>query len=329
MLGHLAGFPALVLFATSIRLLALGIIMPVYTENSWHFNAAYEAAEKVPFIAIINPDDGPGWSRLTPLRNFSNGVRARGGEVVGYINSYFGGLSWDEAEEQMDNYIAFYNVQGFFIDEVANNRSSYYNTMKGRASGKYLVLNPGANLTGYTTIGKIITTYENPQEGHLSPAFADFSSNLASSGTHSAAIVYSVGNSISMRQCVDRALAQGYDWIYITDDGGTNPFDSVPSYWTEEINYIARANLPPPVPDGQFILSISLTGNGSCALTCPTALGRTYEIQISSELLSWTTATKSDDTPAQAVAGGTTLAMTVKTPPGTKAAFFRAVDSTP
>ena len=62
MLGHPAGFPALVLFATSIRLLALGIIMPVYTENSWHFNAAYEAAEKVPFIAIINPDDGPGWS---------------------------------------------------------------------------------------------------------------------------------------------------------------------------------------------------------------------------------------------------------------------------
>lgn len=64
-------------------------------------------------------------------------------------------------------------------------------------------------------------------------------------------------------------------------------------------------------------------------MTCPTALGRTYEIQISSDLLSWTTATKSDDTPAQAVAGGPTLAMTVKTPPGTKAAFFRAVDSTP
>ena len=307
---------------------ALGIIMPVYTETSAQFNAAYAAAAKVPFIGIINPDDGPGGSKVSSLGTFSNGVRSRGGEVIGYVNSFYGGLSWDEAEEQMGLYIGWYGVAGFFIDEVATNKSSYYNTMKGRASGKYFVLNPGTNISGHTSISRIIVTYENPLSGDQSSPFLSYSNNLRTSGTQSGAIIYSTSSAASMRQCVDRALAQGYDWIYVTNDGGANPYDVVPSYWTDEIDYIARANLPPPVPEERFYLSSSPVEAG-LSLTLPTAIGRTYRVEVTTDLTAWSPAIREDNSSAEFIATTSNTALIVKHPATATRAYYRATDITP
>jgi hypothetical protein len=315
---------------TARGMAGLGIIMPVYTENSSQFNAAYAAAEKVPFVAIINPDDGPGTSRLTSLRDFSNGVKARGGQVIGYINSFYGGLSWDEAEEQMDAYYSFYGVHGYFIDEVATNISSYYNTMKGRASGRYLVMNPGTSApSSYNGFSTGIVTYENPLGGDQSAPFLSYGNNLSSSSTLSAAIIYSTSSAASMRACVDRALAQGYDYIYVTNDGNPNPFDGIPSYWTEEIAYIARANLPAAVPQALFKLSSPTPVAGGFSFTWPASIGRTYAIQVSTDLKVWTTATKTDGTAASLVANANSLSLSVKKPANSHCGYFRAADVTP
>jgi hypothetical protein len=308
----------------------LGIIMPVYTENSSQFNAAYAAAEKVPFIAIINPNDGPGTSRITSLRTFANGVKARGGQVIGYVNSFYGGLSWDEAEQQMNDYYSFYAVNGYFVDEVATNKSSYYSTMKGRASGRYLVLNPGTSApSSYNSIAAGIITYENPLGGDQSSPFLSYGNNLAASATPSGAIIYATSSATTMRQCVDRALAQGYDWIYVTNDGNPNPFDGVPSYWTEQIAYIARANLPAAVPEALFKLSTPAPVAGGYSFSCPTSIGRTYTIQVSTDLQTWTTAVKTDGTAAAIVATSNSIAMAVKKPVGSSAGYYRAADVTP
>jgi Spherulation-specific family 4 len=325
----LAAGASLLLTCTSSTA-GLGIVMPVYTETNWQFDAAYAAAEKVPFVAIINPNDGPGTSRLTSLRNFSNGIRARGGNVIGYINSYYGGLSWDEGEEQMNAYYSFYSVNGYFIDEVATNKYSYYNTLRGRASGRYLVLNPGTNApSSYSGISGGIITYENPLWGDQSSPFLSYGNSLNGSATLSGAIIYSTGTAASMRDCVDRAIAQGYDYIYVTDDGNPNPFDSVPSYWTEEINYIARSNLPAAVPAAQFKLSSPTPVVGGFSFSWPTSIGRTYEIQVSTDLSTWTTATRIDGTKSTQVAPGNSMSVTVKSPAGSPCGFFRAADVTP
>ncbi len=308
----------------------LGIIMPVYTENSAQFNAAYAAAEKVPFVAIINPDDGPGTSRLNSLRDFSNGIKARGGQVIGYINSYYGGLSWDEAEEQMDAYYSFYGVQGYFIDEVATNISSYYNTMKGRAKGRYLVMNPGTSApSSYNNFSTGIVTYENPLGGDQSSPFLSYGNNLSSSSTLSAAIIYSAPTAANMQACVDRAVAQGYDYIYVTNDNNPNPFDGIPAYWTEEIAAVVRSSLPAAIPAALFKLSSPTPVTDGFSFTWPAAIGRTYAIQVSTDLKVWTTATKTDGTPATQVATTNTLSLAVKKPSSTHCGFFRAADVTP
>lgn len=307
----------------------LGIIMPVYTEDSAQFNAAYAAAEKVPFVAIINPDDGPGTSRIGSLKTFADGIKARGGQVIGYINSYYGGLSWDEAQDQMNAYYSFYGVNGYFIDEVATNKSSYYNTMLGRAGGRYMVLNPGTNApSSYNAFSGGIVTYENPLGGDQSAPFLSYGNNLIYSNTKSAAIIYSTGGAGNMRACVDRAVSQGYDYIYVTDDYNPNPFDNIPSYWTDEINYVARMNLPASVPADIFKLSSPTPVAGGFNFTYPTVVGRTYEIQVSTDLKTWATAVKSDGTASKQVATGSSMTQTVKAP-SSPCGFFRAADITP
>jgi hypothetical protein len=312
----------------------LGIILPVYTETSAQYNAGYAAVAKVPFIAIINPDDGPGTSRVSSLRTFANNIRNAGGRVMGYINSFYGGLDASvggDAADQMSLYTSFYAVDGYFIDEV-NNSSSYYKSIKSRAGSKTVILNPGTNISH---TANIVINFENPLSGAGgSGSFLNYNSNLSSSGVASGAIIYSTSTAASMRQCVDRAIAAGYDWIYVSNDKEPNPFDGVPSYWQEEIDYIAAKNLPPlpaAVPSALFKMSVP-TGSAAAGwtLSFPTAARRTYTVQVSGDLRTWTTATRiTSNTPATEIATAAVLTMTVNSPPGLKSCFFRAVDVSP
>jgi hypothetical protein len=311
----------------------LGILFPMYSESAPMFNAAYAAADKVPTMVVINPDDGPGTRRNASLATFSTNLKARKGQVIGYINSFYGGLSYDEAEEQMNDYVNFYGVQGFFIDEVGLNKSTYYNTLKSRAGDRFLILNPGANANSYSNIGRVVVTFENPITGAGgSGHFGSFSNGLSGSAAQSGAIVYSTAGIASMKDAVNRSVTQGYDWLYVTNDGGSNPFDTVPSYWTEKVDYIARMNLPPPVPMESFSLGIapgSSAVNG-WTITFPTAIGRTYAVQTTRDLRNWSAATVFNQAaPAQFVATAASATLKVSGPAGAPSAFFRAADITP
>ena len=71
-------------------------------------------------------------------------------------------------------------------------------------------------------------------------------------------------------------------WIYVTDDGGSNPWDTLPGYWTNEVNYIRSLNQSVPATRME-ILAVS---NGAAALRITGAPG-TYELQGSSNLGGW------------------------------------------
>ena len=42
-----------------------------------------------------------------------------------------------------------------------------------------------------------------------------------------------------MRQAVDLAVFRNVGYVYVTDDGGDNPWDSLPTYWTQLVDYVA------------------------------------------------------------------------------------------
>ena len=309
-----------------------GLIMPVYGNNSAQYSAALSAAGRVPLIVVINPDDGPTWGTIGSIRSFTNAVKAKGAEVTGYINTYYGGLSYDEAEEQMDLYKNQYGVHGIFIDEMAVNRLSYYREIRSRAAdrGLYLIGNPGTNVSSsHASIMRIIVTFENPYSRGWS-SYQNVSWRGAFSDDKFGAIVYSTAGA-NMTASVDRALAQKYGWIYVTEQNEPDPFGKAPSYWNEEVNYVIRANLPPPVPANIFVVtSTTRSADGTWTLTFPSAPGRTYAIQTCTDLKTWIPATLPGTSGlAQTVAVGTSTSLRAAQTSGPPCAFFRVADVTP
>src|ERR1051326_8941561 len=90
------------------------------------------------------------------------------------------------------------------------------------------------------------------------------------------------------------AAARNAGWIYVTDDSGSNPWDTLPSYWTNEVNYIQSLNQSAP---GTQLKLLGVT-NGLPSLRISGAPG-VYELQTSSNLTQWTATTNISGTTSQ------------------------------
>jgi hypothetical protein len=53
-----------------------------------------------------------------------------------------------------------------------------------------------------------------------------------------AMIVHSVPDVDTMKSYIDLAVARGIGYVYVTDDTLPNPYDSLPSYWQVEVDYV-------------------------------------------------------------------------------------------
>ncbi len=58
-------------------------------------------------------------------------------------------------------------------------------------------------------------------------------------------LVYDTSSTDDMKKRLAAAKAHGVSWIYITDDGGGNPWDTLPKYWDEELAELGGAKSKP------------------------------------------------------------------------------------
>lgn len=228
---------------------ATGLIMPIYGNTSSQFNAAIAAARKVQTVVILNPDDGPGSRKDTFIAGYVSKLKSAGAIVIGYISTQYGGVSTSRVQSQMNAYISYYGIQGYFLDEMSDSSSKlgYYKTLKAYAAGKgkYVVGNPGTTVpSSYAATADLLITYEDPYSAGWTrskpPSWA------AGKPSKIGAIVYSTNSSL-MNGVIDRAIALGYGWVFVTDRGGADPFGIAPSYLSSERDYLARKNAAAPV----------------------------------------------------------------------------------
>src|SRR5207302_8526862 len=101
---------------------ATGILVPAYfsplSGGSW--DALNRAADRVPLIAIMNPNNGPSTSVNPSYTAAVNALRNAGGRVIGYIYSSYSARPLADVEADIDRYQAFYVIDGFFVDEMTN-----------------------------------------------------------------------------------------------------------------------------------------------------------------------------------------------------------------
>jgi len=130
---------------------------------------------------VVNVNNGPGSSVDSTYASIISRLKQKGFKVLGYIYSSYGKRSLRTIYSEMDRWIRFYNVDGFFIDEVSTDLKTYryYSSIYSRAKrlGRHVVLNPGTNIDPrFFNIADKIVVFESPLEEYVNFSYLDYSS---------------------------------------------------------------------------------------------------------------------------------------------------------
>jgi len=318
-----------------------GLIMPMYGNDAFQIMQVYNAAAKVPVIAILNPDDGVGWKKNNWLAAQVSDLQRRGVTVIGYIASEYGWRDSAEVDDEADKYKIWYRVNGLFIDEVsgASSKLNYYKSIRAYAKRigiGFTVLNPGTPISSsFLAAGDVIVDYEHA-DWQFDFARAGTGSWVPGNASRAAGIIYGVGEQ-RMWTIVNAGVAKGYGWLYVTNQNEPDPFGISASYFDAEVDYMYALNHPEADPFRILSSELGAATPGGVPdrmkLQVKTNPGRTYEVQCSATLApgSWHTASQADQP-------GVPLRAQVNTPrqlweaaliPGAGQCFYRVVEVNP
>ena len=256
-------------FATS----STGVMIPLYTYpgTTWtQVIAAKTANPSVPIVVTINPSSGPGSSSDS---NFVSGIQqlqAAGVTVLGYVYTSYGSRSTSAVESDINAYINWYHVDGIMFDEMSNvdGSQTYYSTLTNYVHSHGMTLSVGN--PGTSTLSSYVGTVDvlSISEGSM-PSASTLQANTFNGAYPKSDFEFvAYGVSSLPSQSTITTDSNYVAWIYITNDGGSNPYDTLPSYFATEV---AMLN----------------TGSTSTAPGAPTGL--TTTASSSSQInLSWT-----------------------------------------
>lgn len=229
----------------------VGVIVPLYTyptDSSWSAVAsAKESYPSVPIIAIINPDSGPGSSQDSNYVSGISNLESAGVTVIGYVATGYGTSSYSSVsnmESQINDYRTWYpNIEGIFFDEMSSSGSEagYYQTLENYVSSlgmQVTVGNPGTTVdNGLVGIFNNLCIYENPGM----PSVSDLNGYYSSYGNAGFSYI-AYGISSLPSQSTMQSLDAYVSYIYVTNLGGSNPYDGLPSYFTSEVSALAAVD---------------------------------------------------------------------------------------
>lgn len=283
----------------------LRVLLPLYSYPSWYAPETYwwddvaAAAARVPVVAIVNPDSGPGGG--PPNGDYVRGLadlRAGGVGLLGYVATGYGARPAAAVKADVDLYDAYFGLDGIFFDEADNttNHLGYYEDLfayvRSRTNLETVVLNPG--------IGTAEEYFSRPacdaavifevDAGWSNHVPAGYVSNYPA--RRFAVLPYAVPDASAMRQAVDLAVRRNAGFVYVTDDGGANPWDSLPSYWTDFVDYVAAWRE----------IGFSLASTNGIQLDLRTLPGHPYRVHRASDLVAgdWTNLVSGTATAARA-----------------------------
>ncbi len=203
-------------------------------------------------LAIINPDSGPGTNKDQNYANQVTNTEAAGITVVGYVSTSYAGTrnparTLAVAERDVNMYYGWYpNIGGIFVDEVStdcNALNSYYQPLYDYIKNKDIVarvvLNPGTDTSQcYASAGDIIVDFEDTYSNYVHWTPLSWETKYPASRFWQ--IIYST-SATNMSNARALSKKRNAGWVYVTNDGGNNPYDTLPSYWSNELSQASAA----------------------------------------------------------------------------------------
>lgn len=226
---------------------SVGVIIPLYTDPGASWTEVIQAKQNypsVPIIAIINPNSGPGNSQQSDYVSGITNLENAGVTVIGYVATGYGTSSYSKVsnvEDQINDYQLWYpNIQGIFFDEMSNSATEqgYYQTLANYANSHGMQVtagNPGTTVdTALIGIFSNLCIYENPGM----PTTGDIDQYYSSYGSSQFSYI-AYGISSLPSQTTLQSLDKYVSYIYVTNLGGGNPYNGLPSYFMSEVAYLA------------------------------------------------------------------------------------------
>lgn len=236
------------------RLAIPSYIYPTYYESGGGAWQTMQSAAPYVALLIINPDSGPGTSSNSDYVTQMGLAQASGARVIGYIPTSYTETTLATAQSQVDDYYAWYGVDGIFFDQVttdAGNDQAYYQTLyayvKAKPTGtRTVVINPGTIPdVSYMSACDIAVTAETDLGTYRTwspPSWqADYPANRF---WH---IIYAVATTAQRDEMLALTRANRAGFVWITNGLEPDPYDTLPSdpYWSGMVSQIP---LPLPVP---------------------------------------------------------------------------------
>jgi hypothetical protein len=250
---------------------SVGIVIPLYTyptDGTW--NAVIQAKQaypNVPFIAVINPNSGPGSSQDSNYVQGIKNLQVAGIIVLGYVDTAYGGDSISSVEANVNLYNTWYGVNGIMFDDMTNQPGyeSYYSTLSNYVHslipGSLTVGNPGTSVpTSYIGTLDVLCVYEST--GYPSISFITYPGY---SPSNFATVVIDAPLDTSFLDSLSGVVS----WVYVTNANLPNPYDVLPSYFTTEVATLSTLDLTTTTSTTTTTTSTSATSTstGSSATT--------------------------------------------------------------
>lgn len=221
--------------------LCQSISIPAYFYPGTYWTQATAVAPRVG-VMIMNPNSGPGTTQNSDYVAAVQNAQAVGVRVIGYVPTSYGTRSATAVKTEIDQYKTWYAVDGIFLDEVATspNYLTYYKDLANyirSTKGTLVMLNPGAvPAEDYIKLADITVvfedTYSNYQNWQAPAWLFNYPSNKF------AHLVHSTSDTTQMNNAIGLAVERNAGTIYVTDDVLPNPWDTLPTYWTNELTAI-------------------------------------------------------------------------------------------
>jgi spherulation-specific family 4 protein/List-Bact-rpt repeat protein len=242
-------------------------MIPLYTYPGSTWDAVVTAKTSypsVPIIAIINPNNGPGSSQDPNYVQGIQNLRSNGVVVLGYVYTSYGSRAVSSVEADINSYKNWYTIDGIMFDEMSNvaGFESYYSNLTSYTNSLGLSLtvgNPGTStLSSYVGTVNILIIYEDVGLPSLSILS---SSDMGYGKQNFGMVAYGVA---SLDTSFETNATNYVSYEYITDANLPNPYDTLPSYFTNLVATLNTASPPPQPPSTTIPLtvnSVDLNGN--------------------------------------------------------------------
>lgn len=236
---------------------------------------------------IFNPNSGPGTRVDLNYQNDAGDgplprLLATNAKVLGYVTSSNAAKNPDAVIAEIRRYYqAGYwrgtplRLDGIFLDQVSADLANVpgyrriRDALRVLDANALLIGNPGQPYTvnpsqaastaqQYAALFDALVVFEGHSDnftgGYVRPLWAG-----DTDAAELASIVYGVRDPAQMRATVQRAVARGHRWVYVTDDLPANPYDYLSRYWMEQLAYLRTLNANPPT----FVVPPGISGNWS------------------------------------------------------------------